>query len=213
MRTRVLLAVTVAALLLAGCEDDGDDGATTTTTSGVATTVTTVDGGTTATTSGAGSTTTAPAAAALVLRNDGVGPVTFGATKANTVSTLDDVLGPIDESGPGCELAGPVVTSVRWKELRLQFVGDSFDSYNVRPPNNVAPVLGLKTEEGIGLGSTVAELEAAYGSRLEIPGLPPEFGGNDFAISFAGPDRSILGSLSDTTPTGTVTGIFTQVCE
>ena len=205
MRTRVLLAVTVAALLLAGCNDDGDD-----VSSGV---VTTVGGDATATTIGGGSTTTAPAVTALVLRNDGVGPVTFGATKSATVSTLDDVLGPVEESGAGCELIGPNVTTVRWKELRLQFVGDSFDSYNVRPPDDAAPVLGLKTEAGIGLGSTVAELQAAYGSRLEIPGLPPEFGGKDFAISFAGPDRTILGSLSDTTATGTVTAIFTQVCE
>ena len=139
--------------------------------------------------------------------------MSFGTSKADALAAIGAVLGTIDETGPGCELAGPTTNFVRWDELRLQFVDDQFDSYNVRPPLGVDPVLGLKTADGIGLGSTVADLQAAYGSRLTIPGLPPEFGGNNFAISFTGTDRSILGSLTDTTATGTITGFFTQVCE
>lgn len=219
MRTAVLTAVTVAALLVAGCNDDGGGGATTTSSAAVTTVTTgavgsTVPSDTTPTTGGSGGpSTSTPSAAGLVLRPDGLGLVTFGMTKIDTVSALQDVLGAVDESGPGCEPAGPTANFIRWDELRLQFVGDQFDSYNVRPPNDVAPVLGLKTDEGVGLGSTVAELEAAYGSRLAIPGLPPEFGGNDFAVSFTDTDRKLFGSLSDTTTAGTVRGIFTQVCE
>jgi hypothetical protein len=216
---RILTAVTVAALLVAGCNDDNGGSGGATTTSGAVTTLTTVTGGstlpddTTPTTAGGGPSTSTPSAAGLVLKPDGLGLVSFGMTKIATLSALRDVLGPIDESGAGCEPAGPTANFIRWDELRLQFVGDQFDSYNVRPPNGVAPVLGLKTEEGIGLASTVAELEAAYGSRLAIPGLPPEFGGNDFAVSFPDTERKVLGSLSDTSAGGTVTGIFTQVCE
>jgi hypothetical protein len=215
------MAMTVAALLVAGCDDDdaGSGSGGSTTTSGAVTTVTTVAGGstvpgdTTPTTGGGGPSTSTPSAAGLVLQHDGLGLVSFGMTKIATLSALTDVLGPIDETGAGCELAGPTANVVRWDELRLQFVDEQFDSYNVRPPNGVAPVLGLETAEGVGLASTVAELEAAYGSRLAIPGLPPEFGGNDFAVSFPDTERTLLGSLSDTTAAGTVTGIFTQVCE
>ncbi len=196
------------AFLVAGCTDD-DDPATTTTSSAVVTTVP-------VSTTGAGSTTsptTVPAAVAIVLHADGLGVVDFGATKDATLTALGALLGPIDETGTGCELAGPDVTTARWDELRVQFVGTVFDSYNVRPPPGEAAVLGLKTDAGVGLGSTVAQLEAAYGLQLTIPGLPPEFGGNDFRVTFGGTGPELLGTLSDTSAAGVVTAIFTQVCE
>ncbi len=183
--------------------------ATTTTSSAVVTTVPVV-------TTGGGSTTTpttAPSAVAVVLRADGLAVVDFGDTKAATLAALSAAFGPVDETGTGCELAGPDVTTARWDELRVQFVGTTFDSYNVRPPNGVAPVLGLKTDAGIGVGSTVAQLEAAYGLQLTIPGLPPEFGGDNFRVTFGGTGPELLGSVSDTTAAGLVTAIFTQVCE
>ncbi|MEA2716515.1 MAG: hypothetical protein QOI99_832 [Actinomycetota bacterium] len=217
VRTRIVLGLCAAVLLVAGCSGDGGSGATTTTGPGGASTV---PGATTvpeATTSASTSTSTAPTTTALVLRPDGLGlgatVIRFGTSKADTLAALEPGLGTSDETGPGCELAGPTANVVRWKELRLQFVGDAFDSYNVRPPAGGPPVLGLTTEAGIGLGSTVAQVQAAYGSRLAIPGLPPEFGGKDFAVSFPGTDRKLLGSLSDTGPTGTVTAVFTQTCE
>lgn len=218
MRTRAILAVATAVLLLAGCGDD-DDGASTTTTSAV----TTVPVSTTAavtttgppTTAGpAATTTTAPAASAIVLRPDGLGLVPFGASKDATMAALNAVLGPLDESGTGCELGGPGATTARWDELRVEFAGEVFGGYVVRPLNGAVPTLGLQTEAGIGLGSTVAHLQAAYGSRLQIPGLPADvFGGDDFGVSFPGTERKVFGSLSATTETGTVTGFFTQVCE
>jgi hypothetical protein len=216
VRARVLLAVSAAVLLVAGC-GDGDDGATTASTSTTVASATTVPVSTTAavatTAAPAASTTTStPAAGTVVLRPDGLGVVDFGTSKDETISALSAVLGVVDETGTGCELGGPTTTA-RWKELRVQFGGTGFDSYNVRPANGVDPVLGLETEAGIGVGSTVAQLQAAYGAALAIPGLPPEFGGNDFAVSFQGTDRKLLGTLSDTTDSGTVTAVFTQVCE
>ncbi len=209
MRVRILLALT-AAVLLAGCPGDDDEPSTTTTSSAA---VTTLPVGTTGPVSTTTSLTTVPAGAAVVLRADGLGVVAFGATKDATVTALGAVFGPVDETGTGCELAGPDVTTARWDELRVQFVGGMFDSYNVRPPNGVAAVLGLKTDAGIGLGSSVAQLEAAYGLQLTIPGLPPEFGGDNFKIAFGGTGPELFGSLTDTSATGTVTAIFTQVCE
>ncbi|MEA2825631.1 MAG: hypothetical protein QOG43_70 [Actinomycetota bacterium] len=220
MRARIFLATTAVALLVAGCSGGGGDKpATTTTSSAAVTTVpvvttsgaTTVPGATTTPTTP--TTTPAAAAAAVVLRPDGLGVVGFGATKDATLTALSAAFGPVDETGTGCELAGPDVTTARWDELRVQFVGTTFDSYNVRPPNGGEPVLGLKTEAGVGVGSTVAQLQAAYGSRLTIPGLPPEFGTDNFAIAFPGTDRIILGSLSSTTPAGLVRDVFTQACE
>ncbi len=215
VRTRTLVTTMAVILVLAGCTGDGDDdqpAATTTTSTAVATTVPEASTTTTpATTTPA--TTTVPAGAAAVLRPDGLGVVAFGATKDATLASLTALFGSVDETGTGCELAGPDVTTARWDELRVQFVDQVFDSYNVRPPNGVATVLDLRTEAGIGIGSTVAQLKAAYGPALAIPGLPPEFGGDDFGVTFPGTDRRIFGALSATVDSGTVRTIFTQVCE
>jgi hypothetical protein len=230
VRTRILVAVLAAALFAAGCSgDDGTVGGTGTTAATTVVPDASIPPGATAAPGEPGDTTPAtpatpatpttqglnpPLTGTVVLRPDGLGVVAFGASKVDVITTLSSEVGQLDETGTGCEAAGPSASTARWDELRVQFIGPTFDSYNVRPPNGVAPVLDLETEEGIGLGSTVADLEAAYGDRLTIPGLPPEFGGNDFAISFLpDTDKQILGSLSDTTDAGTVTGIFTQVCE
>ena len=215
MRARSLLvtAVTVVALLGAGCDDDDDPPAITTS---VAVTTTapavTTTGGVT-TTGPAAATTTVPAAADIVLRVDGLDLVDFGDPKDPALSALSAALGTVDETGVGCELGGPGTSTARWKELSVEFADGGVRSYTVRPPNGVAPVLNLKTEAGIGLGSTVAQLKTAYGARLTIPGLGPEFDPESFGISFPGTDRVILGSLSETSDAGVVTGIFTQVCE
>jgi hypothetical protein len=214
MRLRAFLTVVVAALVVAGCTDGDDDGGgAVTTTSTTAAAVATTSTPTTAPAAATTTTTPVPAEAAIVLRPDGLGVVGFGVAKDLTISEISAVLGPVDETGTGCELAGSSATTARWDELRVQFVGGMFESYNLRPPNGAVPALGLKTEAGIGLGSTVADLHAAYGSRLTIPGLPPEFGGDDFSVSFPTTDRKLYGSLSATTDTGMIRAIFTQVCE
>jgi hypothetical protein len=129
------------------------------------------------------------------------------------VAALSGLFGSPDATGTGCTLAGPDANTVRWKELSVQFVNGQFNAYTVRPPSGTTASLSLTTREGIGLGSTVAALRAAYGDRVKIPGLPPQFGGMNFSVSFPGTMRTILGSLSATTDDGRITGFFTQTCE
>lgn len=205
MRRRPLVSLALLVVLaVAGCEDgDGEGGGTTTT----ATSSTTIADDSTTTS------TTSPAPA-IVLEPEGLGAVDFDDLEPSVVDVLTDAFGAPTATGGGCELAGTTVTTTTWKELTVQFADGTFDSYSVRPRSGEAPALGLKTADGIGLGSTKAELQSTYGSRLTIPGLPPEFGEPDsFAISFPGSDRSIRGVLSGPASSATVESFFTQLCE
>lgn len=209
MRRHLLCVLLAIAFLAAGCSDDegGDNTSSTTTT-------TTAVGATTTSTTAAGSSTTAAPAPKIVLEPEGLGAVKFGQLEPVVVDTLTDAFGAPSGAGGGCELAGTTVTTTRWKELTVQFADGHFDSYTVRPRAGEPAALNLKTAEGIGLGSTKAQLQAAYGNRLIIPGLPPEFQEpNSFAISFPGSERSIRGGLSGAANTATVEGLFTQLCE
>ena len=204
MRRRPLVSLALLVVLtVAGCED-GDDGDDVTTTTAASST----------TLADASTTTSTSPAPAIVLEPEGLGAVDFGDLEPSVVDVLTDAFGAPTATGGGCELAGTTVTTTTWKELTVQFADGSFDSYSVRPRSGEAPALSLKTEDGIGLGSTKAELQSAYGSRLTIPGLPPEFDEPDsFAISFPGSDRSIRGSLSGPGSGDKVQSFFTQLCE
>ncbi len=150
----------------------------------------------------------------VVLEPEGLGVVSFGASMDDTLAALRVSFGAPDETVAGCPLAGPDATARRWEELSVQFVDGRFDAYTVRPPEGTAPSLRLETADHVRIGSTVAELKATYGSRVEIPGLPAEqFGGNDFSIAFPGTERRLLGSLTAPGDDGQVTAFFTQVCE
>ncbi|MGI8683645.1 MAG: hypothetical protein ACR2MO_00820 [Acidimicrobiales bacterium] len=191
--------VLLAALTLTGCNSSDDDSATTTSTTGDAST---------------SSTTDAPATPKVVLLAEGLGVATFGDQKTAVVATLTAAFGAPDETGEGCELAGTDVTTTSWKELTVQFADGELDAYDVQVPESESSALDLKTEEGIGVGSTVAQLKAAYGDRLTIPGLPPEFGTRDsFAISFSGSEEALLGHMDGPADSDRVESFFTQLCE
>jgi len=158
-------------------------------------------------------TPTTAAPSTLVLESDGLGAVAFGTPKAAALAALTASLGPPERTGKGCELAGPDVTTTGWKDLTVQFVNGKLTSYNLRPVPGSTGSLGLATKAGIKLGSTVAAIKTAYGDRVKIPGLPPEFGGQDFAVSFPGSTNALYGALTATSNDGVVTSIFTSVCE
>ncbi|MGH2729201.1 MAG: hypothetical protein ACRDJI_01170 [Actinomycetota bacterium] len=136
----------------------------------------------------------------LVLGPDGLGAVKFGADPEMVIHRLNQQFGPPDEDSgyiPSFSVFGTCpgekVRGVRWKSLLVLFTDGATDFgrqgrrhfFEYRDQLFVTSggstgSLGLTTAEGIGLGSTVADLRAAYGDRLEIsphslPGDVPRF--------------------------------------
>jgi len=142
----------------------------------------------TATTVAAVTSTTVPPGAALVLRDNGLGDAAFGADPERVVATVTGVIGPpTRDSGWMDPLSlgscpGTEVRTVTWGDLVLFFSDESrvvtgrrhFFAYTYGPApagSTVAPA-GLQTDAGIGIGSTVTELRAAYPNVVVTPADP-----------------------------------------
>ncbi len=105
---------------------------------------------------------------------------------------------------------GTEFRQVFWGDLVLQFSDESgvtsgrrhFFSYVYGPSFGaaIAPA-GLKTDAGIGIGSTVAELMGTYPTAVVNPG--DDFGGPNFFIN-----EGLVGFLSGVEPTATVTSVL-----
>ncbi|MGZ4701947.1 MAG: hypothetical protein ACXV98_12100, partial [Ilumatobacteraceae bacterium] len=105
---------------------------------------------------------------------------------------------------------GTEFRQVFWGDLVLQFSDQSsvttgrrhFFSYVYGPAfgATIAPA-GLKTEAGIGVGSTVAELSGTYPSVVINPGS--DLGGPNFLIN-----DGLAGFLTGVNPTDTVTSVL-----
>ena len=154
--------------------------------------------------------------AELVLRPNGLGDAAFGAEPDGVIAYVSSIIGaPTVDTGwvdplsvgacPGTELR-----QVSWADLVLEFTDESsvtsgrrhFFSYQYGPTfgQNIAPA-GLKTDAGIGVGSTVAELTGTYPSAVINPG--DDFGGPNFFIN-----DGLAGFLTGVTPTDTVTSVL-----
>ena len=123
-----------------------------------------------ATVSAGGSAATGPAPA---LQADGIGTVRFGLPKATAVSELSELFGSPSARfvDSGC---GPRYTEVAWGELYAEFRLGEFSGYRYLrdgwppktyahrppPPKVVSP--RIATSKGITLGSTLAQVRAAY---------------------------------------------------
>ena len=103
-----------------------------------------------------------PVAALLVavtatLGPHGIGNAHFGQSKPATVAALTRLFGPPTSRGPnpGC---GPRYSEVVWHGLAAEFRFDVFSGYRYR---SSTPTVATST--GISLGSTLAQVRAAYG--------------------------------------------------
>ena len=161
------------------------------------------------------STTVAPGAE-LILRPNGIGDAAFGADPDGVIAYVTSIIGAstvdtgwVDPLSVGA-CPGTELRQVFWGDLTLQFSDQStvttgrrhFFSYVYGPTfgAQIAPA-GLKTEAGIGVGSTVAELTGTYPSAVVNPG--DDFGGPNFFIN-----DGLAGFLSGINPTDTVTSVL-----
>lgn len=165
LRTRLITAAIAVALTATGCATD--------------TPVTT--------------TTLASPLATLVLGEDGLGDILVGYPPDVVTQDISALYGSPDHDSdwivaePNIYGAcpGQAMRAVGWGSLVVIFVDDKQDplgerfftyTYGYDYAENLGGVdprgLGLTTEEGVGIGSTVAELESAYGNRVAIAGDP-----------------------------------------
>jgi hypothetical protein len=198
-RIRLVIALAPAVMLaaLSGC--GGDDpaetavgGATGATPSASDAATTVVDANDPASTVGDASiaettalVTVPPVAEVLPLNPDGLGLVSFGDEPEAVIEAVTEVLGtPSDDTGWSEPLSisacpGTEVRRVEWSALALFFGDESAVATGTRHlfayaygtvEDLEAEPAGLATPEGIGLGSTVAYLRAAYPSVVLEPG-------------------------------------------
>jgi hypothetical protein len=124
---------------------------------------------------GGGAVTASGGRSAATLTPDGIGAVRFGLTKARAVEELDALFGAPAARGinTGC---GRRYTEAVWGDLAAEFRAGTFSGYRYSaggyplttpgsphessPPKTRSPRLATAT--GISLGSTLAELRAAY---------------------------------------------------
>lgn len=177
-------------------------------------TTTTTQPDTTATTGP--TTTTLPP---VRLESDGLGIVEFGATVEDTIDAIGSRLGSADSDsgwvsarGTFGTCPGSVVRVVRWASLRVFFsdgpteFGEDqrhFFSYS-QSAVDTDTVIDLKTAEGIGIGSTVAELRRAYGSAVSI--TSDAHFGVTFTIDTGEPGL-LAGTPTESIDTGQVTSL------
>lgn len=97
----------------------------------------------------------APAGSTPTIGPAGVGAVKIG--KRYTVLRKQKLVGKIR---PGCELGGP---NTRSASLRLPLRGTvDFTQTSSRKVTNVTVTRGAATARGVGIGSTIEEIQAAY---------------------------------------------------
>ena len=198
-----------------------------TTTSSTTTSVTTTSttSSTTTTSTSSTTTTTLPPAPPLVLEPDGLEAVGFGAGVTEAIAIVTAALGsePDTDTGwldpfdnPYGTCPPPEIRGVEWGWLVLLFTSAETDfaaagerhffsyTYAPQPGKPAAGPSDLQTSEGIRLGSTVTDLESAYGSRLEID---PDFLFWAVDLDFE-TDTGLGGFLTAADPSGEVISVL-----
>ena len=198
--SRVALVVcSVVLLTAAACSKDKKDTPTTTT---AAPTTTTLESTTT---------TVALTKDAIVLNPDGLGPaLPFGLNAASTIKLLIQALGPAEKNTPlPVGQACGATRRLQWGNFQV-LVNEVGATSGAGRPGFAGWYLGapgapqpFKTDKGITVGSTTAQMQAAYG-----PELTTSHGEQGEAFFIATPSGlQISGQLSTVGPAAKVTNI------
>ena len=172
--------------------------------------------------------TTTDEGPAVVLKGDGIGAFIFGADPDQVIAGLTLRWGPPDgDTGwvPAGTTAygacpGNVARAVNWRGFAVLFSDGATPrgqagvrhfftwEYQVDDPAHPSPDKGgnrppLKAANGVTVGVTVATLQRAYGSALELFDEPP--GGPQFGVET--PEGALYGSLTSLDPGGIVKSI------
>ncbi len=136
----------------------------------------------------------------VTLDGDDLGVTRVGADFRAAVGAVSAVLGP-----PTADLATDVVCvasedEVAWGDLRLASSGGKLAGWlNQRTD--------LGTDKGITVGSTVADVLAAYGDTVVL-----RAGTSDAGPSFADDKAGLAGGITTEKPDGTVIYLYDGVC-
>lgn len=140
-----------------------------------------------ATSTSSTTTTLADPLQALAMAGDGIGDFGFGTEPDAVINQLRSVLGAPDEDTGWTDVLttcpGSQARIVRWSSLQLYFTdgetswgnGPHFFHYGQSLTAGGGEYLELRTDEGIGIGSTLGELRVVYGEGLTV-GDDPAFG-------------------------------------
>jgi hypothetical protein len=121
--------------------------------------------------------TTALSMAALVLAPNGIGPLPFGMQAARAMNGLTQALGRAEKITPVPPTSNCGATRIfSWKDFDV-LVNEASARSGGNPGlvgwslGAAAPSsVGLKTDKGIGVGSTLAAVKAAYGPAVTVAG-------------------------------------------
>lgn len=145
---------------------------------------------------------TSPSAAAeLTLNGDDLGVTRVGAPYADAVRALTAVLGPpVADPSPTTACVGAGEREVEWADFRLAVTAGRVSGWSSSDGRYATP-------SGVGIGTTVTELQEVYGERLELYDASPD-SGPGFAVTGVELGGSLTGPGAD----DRVTAFFNRAC-
>jgi hypothetical protein len=201
--------VVVGLLALVSCRDDGDKSSSPPADRPASSTTTATVAPSSATSAPRGG----PGTSSIQLAPDGLGGLAFGTAEAQVRTALTQAFGPpdSDDTLPAGSCSSGATRSVSWADLHVLFGPDGAGKLTVvgwtygtdDPP--AAPVLA--TGEGIGSGSTLAQLRSAYGGGVEVT-KDKALGAVRFSVQGSRYQLGLSGLLTGLTDTDTVWALF-----
>ena len=158
----------------------------------------------------ASTTTTTFTAASIVLSPDGLGVLPFGKQAAQALGGLTQALGRAEDWRPISAPSACDATRIfTWKNFDVLVNETTMSSGGVRGlvgwvlRSGGPDALPFRTDRGIGIGSTVAALEAAYGEAVSVGSVT---GQPTATITF--PSGVMIGELDGLGPKSTIRSLW-----